>query len=91
MRGRAGGGQGALEGDRRYQASGEAKGAVEEGQEPGSIVDGGRDEDVRWTQASDGLVDGLTKDPHRAPFFSEPSATVSGGPVRDPHDLLHPT
>jgi len=29
---------------------------MEEGQEPGVIVDGGRDEDVRWGQTRGGLV-----------------------------------
>jgi len=50
----------ALEGHQDHdQAQGEAEGTVEEGQEPGVVVDGGRCEDVRWGQTSGGLVVGL--------------------------------
>jgi len=44
-----GAGRVALKGHQDHdQAEGEAEGAVEEGQEPGMVVDGGRCEDVRW-------------------------------------------
>src|SRR5579875_2853377 len=55
-----GAGRVALEGPQGHdQAQGEAEGTVEEGQELGVVVDGGRCEDVRWGQACGGLVVGL--------------------------------
>jgi len=57
-----GGGRVALEGHQDHgQAQGEAEGTMEEGQEVGAIVDGGRCEDVRWGQTRDGLVNGLLR------------------------------
>jgi hypothetical protein len=44
-----------MEGDQDHdRARGKAEGAVEEGQGSGSIVGGGRYEDVRWAQTRDG-------------------------------------
>ncbi len=89
-----GGGRVALEGHQDHgQAQGEAEGTMEEGQEVGAIVDGGRCEDVRWGQTGGGLVVGLLRVVTRLPRSRRCTSPrpvawpitrkISGTPLRD--------
>ena len=63
---------------------------MQKGQEPGSIVDLGLDEDVRRTRNSGWPREWVGEDPHEAPSFSSPFPTPAGGPLHHPQGFRPP-